>query len=142
MRKVLTVMVFAALLCGMCLSGCSCTPDGKIDWKALGSGALNMALTSIIIPAYEKYHGDKETVVSWVMDKIKANEKYAVYVENYPVEELVGKLYDVVDKQWYSLLHAKGADTDAADSAIPNSYEFGITCLDFPDVLDVKVEIK
>jgi len=132
MRKVFICAILVMLLFMMTASvGCD---NGRIDWKAVSQKAINVAIGEFMIPAYEKYAGDKTLVIAEVKAIILANETTAKYAGYIPLDSILNEIYNIINAKWYEVLRGAGYDTDA-ETAEPVTWY--VTALDFPEILTI-----
>ncbi|KPK74954.1 MAG: hypothetical protein AMJ79_12780 [Phycisphaerae bacterium SM23_30] len=133
MRKVFVCTILVMLLLMMSISaGCD---GGKIDWKAIGQSAIRVAIGELMIPAYEKYAGNKEQVIATVKAILEGNEKTAKYVEYVNLDAILGEIYDIINAKWCDVLFWAGYDTDAT-TELKEPVTWYISILDFPEILE------
>lgn len=133
MKKYLTGMILAVLLCSLCLVTTSCSDDWQEPFMTL--------VTQYVIDGIQDKWGDKAGVVEWAVGRIEAQKKldWILKLDFINIENIVSRAYDVV---WSKMKKVRYSSGEMLYGATPRSaylaeYESNYSPADFPEVYDL-----
>lgn len=129
MRRIANIAVILLLMTFMVTAFSGCVED--IDWKASAKKVAIEWIKDRVVVAIDKYGGEKEAAVKWVVDNINDIDKLQPVTRWMPMEELAGAAWDYIWANIYEVARDNGMDVDADE---PDPYAWHVTGGDFDGV--------